>query len=426
MKKILLYKTFFLFLGPFVILVCFFIPKKRKKLIWGPMPIINNKYWSLAMKEIGWDSKTLMTSHSHINKREDFDIFFDDFLPKFLPFKLRYGFGHFFALLYIVRNAKVIHMPFSGGVLGYTPLWRFEALLYRLFKIKTVILPYGSDAYMYSKITDISLRNALLINYPMLVKSEAQIEKWVKYWNKNADCIICGVMTDGMARWDVVTPSHLCIDINEWKKKTNYSEKNGKNGVVKVLHTPNHRGFKGTEFLIKAVEELKKEGLKVDLVLIEKSSNERVKKIMQEVDVLAEQFITGYALSATEGMASGLPVMSNLENESYTRLFRRYSFLDECPILSTSPENIKDNLRLLVENPSLRKELGEAGRKYVEKYHSYKAFQYMFSNVYKKIIEGKDIDLINLFHPLKSAYNNSMPKIKHPLFENKIKQKIVE
>ncbi|MDD3072408.1 MAG: aminotransferase, partial [Candidatus Pacebacteria bacterium] len=96
------------------------------------------------------------------------------------------------------------------------------------------------------------------------------------------------------------------------------------------------------------------------------------------------------------------------------------------PILSTSPENIKDNLRLLVENPSLRKELGEAGRKYVEKYHSYKAFQYMFSNVYKKIIEGKDIDLINLFHPLKSAYNNSMPKIKHPLFENKIKQKIVE
>ena len=73
-------------------------------------------------------------------------------------------------------------------------------------------------------------------------------------------------------------------------------------------------------------------------------------------------------------MATGLPVLANLENKNYVNLFRRYSFLNEYPILSTSPETLKENLKLLITNPELRKELGELGRKYVEKYHSYNTF----------------------------------------------------
>ena len=53
-------------------------------------------------------------------------------------------------------------------------------------------------------------------------------------------------------------------------------------------------------------------------------------------------------LSAVEGMASGLAVLSNLDDETHTRLFRRYSFLNECPILSTTPGTLtsteKDNV----------------------------------------------------------------------------------
>ena len=424
-KNLLLRKIFFTIFGFFTILICFLLPKKRKKLIWGPMPLISNKYWSLAMKETGWESETLMTTYYHINKREDFDIYFEDFLPKwFFSQTVRRAFGHFFALMYIIRNAKVIHMPFSGGPLSNTPLQKFEVFLFRWSKIKTVIMSYGADFYVYSKVFDISLRNGLLINYPIASRKECSIENHVKYWTKTADCIVLnGFSIDNLGRWDITTPTSLCIDTREWKKKEKYPNYNGKNGIIKILHTPNHRGFKGTEFLINAVNELKKERFKIDLILLENVPNEKVKKIMQEVDILAEQFIaTGYALSAIEGMASGLPVMSNLDNEYYTRVFRRYAFLNECPILSTTPENIKENLRILITNPSLRKELGEAGRKYVEKYHSYKTAQYMFGNIYKKIIDGEDIDLMNLFNPLKSEYNKSMPEIKHPLFENKIRK----
>jgi glycosyltransferase involved in cell wall biosynthesis len=144
---------------------------------------------------------------------------------------------------------------------------------------------------------------------------------------------------------------------------------------------------------------------------------------MSEVDILAEQFIvTCFGLSAIEGMASGLPVMANLENEAYTRVFRRYAFLNECPVLSSSPENLKGNLRLLVTRPELRRELGQAGRKYVEKYHSYETAQYLFGSIYDRILHGKEVDLINLFHPLTSAYCRAKPMIQHPLIENRIPQ----
>ena len=122
-----------------------------------------------------------------------------------------------------------------------------------------------------------------------------------------------------------------------------------------------------------------------------------------------------------EGMAHGVPVLSNLSDENYTRAFRRYSYLNECPILTSTPESIKEDLRILIKNPALRKDIGIASRKYVEKYHSNKTAQYVFTKVYDKIWYNKEVDLMNMFHPLNpDSYNNQSPKIEHPLIENKI------
>lgn len=388
------------------------------KVIFGTTPIISNKYWANALKALGMNSETLMSTHYSINQKEDFDKYFDDVLPKIFRFKPINSVAKlFFVWFYIINNAKVFIMPFEGVVFKKF-FWRFEILLFKLNKIKTIILPYGADSYMYSKIVDKSLQNAILISYPNASKKEKEIEKRVFLWSKYADIVITGIMSgDGFPRWDVCIPQFVIIDTDEWKPKDKYLMNDGLNGNVKVLHTPNHRGFKGTEFLIKAVEELKAEGLMVELILLEKVPNELVKKKMQEVDILAEQFIFGYGLNAIEGMASGLPVLSNLEHD-ISIMFRRYSFLNECPILSTTPETLKDNLRILITNPQLRVELGKLGRKYVEKYHSYKTFQYLFTNILKKL-EGEEVDLMNLFHPLKSEYVKTN-YIRTPLINNKL------
>jgi glycosyltransferase involved in cell wall biosynthesis len=376
-------------------------------------------------------SRTLMYPHFRfVTKRNDFDLYILEIIRwplldrwPWLDMRFRWTLNPYISFVYALANFDIFHHPYSGGFLGLTPLWRLEAFFLKLAKKKVIVLPYGGDFYRPSHIVDTSLRHGLLLSYPEYGREEDRIGARVDYWTKHASAVIPGFQIDGLGRWDVLPFIPFTIDADQWRLKETYSGHDGVSGTVKVIHTPNHRGFKGTEFLVRAIEELQEEGLKVELILVEKRSNEEVRRLMaEEADVLAEQFIaTGYAMSGIEGMASGLPVMANLEHEAYTRVFRRYSYLNECPILSTTPETMKENLRVLVINPELREELGRAGRLYVEKYHSEETACYMFGAVYEKIWHGKDeVDLMNLFHPLKSEYNRRRPLVEHPLVDSKL------
>jgi glycosyltransferase involved in cell wall biosynthesis len=404
------------------ILAALLIPARHRTLVWGSVPIISNRYWSLAMREAGWESITLMEGHYAINARADYDLYFDELGPTWLRgTRLARLLTPGLAILWLVRNARVVHLSFSGGPLGRTAWWRLEARLLRRKGIRTIVMPYGGDAHLYSRIIDPSMRVALQMSYPAEARREPMIAERVDYWTREADVMITGTMIDGLGRSDVINVQPCCIDTSTWSAKRSYSPHDGLSGPVRVLHTPNHRGFKGTEFLIQAVEELRGEGLLVELVLLEKVPNDIVRQTMHDVDILAEQFIASiYGLSGIEGMASGLPILVNLESEPHSRPFRRYSYLDECPALSTSPETITANLRRLVTDPQLRETLGRAGREYVEKYHSFSTAQYMFGAIYRKILDGDDVDLMRLFHPLMSAYVTGTPRIVHPLTENRL------
>lgn len=395
--------------------------RKDPRLVWGPTPLINNKYWSEALKKGGYDSTTFMHSfYSKINQREDFDLYFEDFFP--FP-KGHRSIAPFICFCYAITKFDIFHFSFLGGFLGGTMFWKMEKHLLKPLGSKIVVLGFGGDFYRYSKVMDISLRHALQLSYPHLAQQEHKIEKRVTFWQKHTDVLLNSMQFDGLGRWDILPVNTLAIDTELWQPRSSYSMNDGKNGVVNIIHTPNHRGFKGTEFIVHAVDELKQEGLNINLILVEGKKNSEVRRLMaEEADILVEQLIfVGYALSAIEGMASGLPVISNLENRDYVDILYRYSYLNECPILSSNPETIKDHLRLLVTNPSLRQELGQAGHKFVDKYNSPEASFTMFSTIYDKVWRGKDIDLMNFFHPvLKSSFNQTSPPVKHPLVRNKM------
>lgn len=404
-----------------VLLIAALLPLRRGLLVWGSSPMIANKYWSAAMREVGFDSMTIMESVQRFDSRDDFDRSFEDFSSPFLPRRFRFVVGACLALLFVLRRCKVLHCGCFGFVLGYTPLWRLEAPLLKLAGVKIVVIPFGADAYVHSRIIDMSLLYGLLASRPEWVRVEYKTARRVEYWKRHADVLIAGLMVDGIGRWDVTTNQSCVIDTGGWESKTNHNDNNGHSGPVKILHAPSYRGFKGTEFVIEAVEILKAEGLNIELILLENVPNQHVKQVMRSADILAEQFLAiGYGTNGVEGLASGLPVMANLDHEAYTRVFRRFAFLDECPILSTTPESMVDNLRILVENPALRRQLGAASRAYAEKYHSYATAQYMFGAIYDKLLNGTEIDLMNLFHPLLSEYNRRLPRVDHPLIENKL------
>ena len=403
-----------------VFVIAALLPARRELLIWGSAPLISNKYWSEAVRAAGRKSMTIMSTLYAINRREDFDRLFEDFAPAGLPRPLRFAIGSCLAFIFVLRRGRVLHTNFWGFALTQSLFWRLESGLLRLAGVKTIVMSFGADAYQYSRTVDTSLRYGLLASYPRLARDEAQTRRRVEHWNRHADAVLVGLMIDGMGRWDVTTNQFFAIDTAAWTSKQVHSANDGRNGPVRIVHTPNHRGFKGTEFLLDAVERLRAENLQVELMLLEKVPNDEVRRLMQQADLLAEQFVgIGYALSGIEGMASGLPVLANLDHPAYTEVYRRYGFLNEFPVLSATPETLLDQLRVLVTNPALREQLGRAGRAYAEKYHSYPAAQYLFGSIYRSF-EGEEVNLMTLFHPLLSDYNRRLPPVSHPLVESRL------
>lgn len=396
----------------------------KPRLLFGFAPIINNKYWSRAMSEAGYVSHSISNAVPSINSRDDFDLYTNELFPvkdnqsnwDITLQKLR-------LFTYVIKNYDILIMSFRYNYFKDTVFWDKEAEILKKYGVKTVIIPYGSDYYIYSKVIDHSLKHNLMINVALDIYNNKEKKQRIAYWRDNADCIIMGFMLDDAPRWDMLPVSSLCIDTNSWQRTKKDSLADGINAPVTIVHTPNHRGFKGTEFIFKAIDELKEEGLKINFIVIEKLHNNEVKRILvDEADILIEQLIfTGYALSGVEGLSAGLPVVSNLDREDIVQVFRRYSYLNECPIVNGTPENIKDTIRYLVQNPELRNQLGQAGRKYAEKYHSYEAFQKLFGQIVDKIYRDQPVDSMNYFNPQSlNSYNNSLPIIKHPLVNNRI------
>ena len=390
----------------------------KPRLVWGDEPIINNKYWSQAMYEEGYKSEIYTDGFSStISHRNDFGRILKEeysFLPK--------NIARYCAFIESIIKYDVFFISFTGFFLGKTIAWPLESFFFKLSKKKVVVIPFGGDSYIYNRVRSSSLLHGLLMSVPAAAREQKIIAKRVDCWVKNGDFIIPATMgADGFGRWDVLVPSILYLDLGEWNASERVSSANGINDTVYITHTPNHRGFKGTEFIIDAVDKLKSEGLKIELTLIEGKQNNEVKSILQnKTDILIEQLIfTGHGLNGLEGMASSVATISNLEDESYILPFRRWSYFLECPLVSASPETITDKLRMLITRPELRNILGKAGRQYVEKYHGLDSARYLFSEIIKYLYGERD-SLINMYHPLLGEYNKKKAFIKHPLVKNNI------
>ena len=168
---------------------------------------------------------------------------------------------------------------------------------------------------------------------------------------------------------------YWAIDTEEWQPV--YETNNEK---VIILHAPNHPRYKGTRFLLGTIERLKKEGYPIELVLAQNLPNKRIKELYEKTDIIAEQFIGGaHGFNAIEAMALGKPVMSYLRKKEY---FPNWA---ECPIVNTNPDNLHENLVVLIKDKNLRQELGHKGRKYVEEVYSLEKVGSRFDKIYRTL-----------------------------------------
>jgi len=395
-----------LLLGVLVIGLIKSLTENKRRIVFGGCGIINLSNWSRALQNKNYDSKSIVWGTPQIYPEGTFDI----------DLQKRWGrLAYVMAPLQFigaVSKNDVVVCGFDGFILGTTILRSIEPHLIRIAKCKMVAIPYGGDAYVYSRVKNESLSHVLQVSYPDPARQQSKISRNVKRMIKHADFVMPGLMGfDGIGRWDVLTLNPLAIDTTIWKPtvEKHLTER------MKVLHTPNHRGFKGTEFLVEAIEELQAEGLDIELFLLEKTSNETVRKILSEkIDVLVEQLVfPGYAMSGVEGLASGVVVISNLSDERIMTPMKRWSFLSECPVVSATPESIKDTLRNLYFDTSLRKQLSKCSRQYAEKYHSHDAFVQLYREI-ERFLYGERTHLHNYYHPLIGEFKIDEKKIVVP------------
>ncbi|TWC53432.1 glycosyltransferase involved in cell wall biosynthesis [Pseudomonas sp. SJZ080] len=387
-------------------------------LVWGDAPIISNPYWARIMKAAGYCSYSFTDGYCYtINKREDYDRILADQFPG-VPYEAKKFLGFLWSLL----EFDVFFISFNGFLLGGTPLWRLESYVLRAAGKKVVVMPFGLDSYIYNRVRSTELLHGLMMSIPAPARRQGYIGAKVDYWCEKADAVIPGIMwADGFGRWDALVPSVISVDESEWDVSKRNSPANGIDGVVYIAHAPNHRGFKGSEFVLEAVRILQAEGVKVELILIEGKQNSEVKRILREqADILVEQIICpGHGLNALEGMASGLTVVCNLENDEYMLPLRRWSYFGECPLVSASPENLAEVLRKLIHAPELRQQLGGAGREYIEKYQGATAATFFYGKVIDYLY-GRESSIIQLFHPLHSVRMKELGKIEHPLINSRL------
>ncbi|MCW2763669.1 MAG: hypothetical protein JWR85_3870 [Marmoricola sp.] len=390
----------------------------KPAIVWGSAPIKNNTFWSRSMKEAGFHSETFTTAYyASINDRADWDRLLEEEY-RWLPSPLRKYAGFIDGL----ARYEVFVIPFTGFFIGDSALWRIQAPLMKLAAARIVALPYGADAYSYRHIRSTELIHGLMMSYPAAAREQRKVEARMEYWSDHAHVVIPGFMgPDGFGRWDVLIPSSVFVDLGAWKPSRRQSAADGVNGTVVIAHAPNHKGFKGSEFILAAVEALRAEGLKVELLLLERVKNSQVRAAFEnQVDIHVEQLVApGFGMNAIEGMASGLPVISNLENANYVQPFRRWSYFAECPVVSATPESVADVLRTLVTRPLLRHELGRASREYAEKYHGLDSSAHLFTAVIDYLY-GRRESLVHLYHPLLGDYSRRRPRVEHPLIDNRI------
>lgn len=174
------------------------------------------------------------------------------------------------------------------------------------------------------------------------------------------------------------------LDFREWQF---LGPKNGE--IPIVVHAPTSREFKGTKYILAAVDELKQEGLKFEFKLVENMTRDVARSFYEQADILIDQVLAGwYGGLAVELMALGKPVICYIRNSDLSGL--PDMMRSELPIINANPDNLTEMLRKLINmTHEERYAIGVSSRKFVEKWHDPLKIAESLSRDYRELYSNR-------------------------------------
>ena len=348
----------------------------------GPLPLINNIYHKIALEKYGYSAETFVNSTYFITQKFDKKFIYTNRYLSLIALDII-----FLDFIYAIFSYKCIYIYFNGGPLSRTKiLWQLEAGLLRIAGIKTVVMPYGSDIHIYNRTPNLYLRHCAASDYPLHKHRYGLMNRRLQMWTGQASHVISGCdWVDYMYHWDTLMVAHFSIDLNIYSGVIKSNRVN--NSSFRILHAPNHRSLKGTQFLVDAVRELRDEGLNIELNLAEGRSNGEILALIQDADLVVDQLVVGwYAMFALEAMVARKPVVCYLRDD-LVNLYRCAGLIgsNEPPLINSSPLTIKADLRRLISAPKELEDFAARGYAYVDRVHSVRSVGIEFDRINKLI-----------------------------------------
>lgn len=291
----------------------------------------------------------------------------------------------FFVFFWACLKYRRFHFFCDRGILPQTGRHcfnPFELKILKLLKKEVFLWTYGADIRTRRKTESLGKYNCCM-DCPspgtFCICDDSKWEKNYSYLKKYSTAIFSmGDMTEycpGSDKELFFWP----LDLANPAYSPAYPEDDPKKSL-RIVHAPNHRHFKGTRFLIDAVESLKKDGCDIDLIMVEKIPNEQALNIYRTADIIFDQCIVGFhGYFANEAMAMGKPVMCFIRKPEEYLLHAA-----ENPIINISADNIAETINKFYSNRVELNKIGKAGRLYIENHYTVGEFSKRLALEYSK------------------------------------------
>ena len=342
--------------------------KKRKlKVLHGMTEVAGqNSYAVQGLREIGVDAESAVLMENPFGYKNDICLNIDRNDRKRIPVSvLKLG----IFLIKALKRYNTFHFHYGTSIGFNKELW-----LYKLLGKKVFYEFHGSDVRDIRKFCETSKMEYL---------PEQDIDEHTKKRNRKivrkADGI---VLHDDELMWYLPEPHApvygLPLRVNVQRFTPHFPEEKKVGEPIRIVHAPSKRGIKGTPVVLEVFDRLKEKYPYVEFQLVEGMRQEDAFRVYETADIIVDQIYVGiYGVLAIECMAMGKPVLCYIDERM------RSHYPEELPVVSADRDELYDRLEELILDAARRRSLGEAGRRYAETYHDYRAVAHLLKGYYE-------------------------------------------
>jgi len=165
---------------------------------------------------------------------------------------------------------------------------------------------------------------------------------------------------------------------------SNIPLKTVKNKTLRILHTPSNLKVKGTNLIEETLKKIAKERNIEFSILTNKKQSEIIEAKLKS-DIAVEQIGnfggTGYGVNSLETLSMNIPTITEFTPDYE-------EFLKEHPFVLANKETLYYKLLKLIDNEKYRLDIGNSGRNWVIKNHSYEKVWNILTNYIKEVNEN--------------------------------------